>query len=180
MRKSGLREVMYFMQGHTATTWQRQDSNTGLFELKEYFEIQPVQNWRATCKRMKLDYCLTPYTKVNLKWIKDLNVGHETIKLLEKKHRQKPLRHKHEQLSPEGISSGKGNKSKNEQMGLHQAKKLLYSKEHHHQSKKSSYSMGEYIFNDISDKGLTSKIYKELICLNTQQANNLIKNGSRI
>ena len=82
-----------------------------------------------------------------------------------RERRQNILWHKSYQCFLRLISQGNRNKSKNKQMKPNQTYKFLYSKGNH-KMKRQSTNWEKIFANDATDKGLISKIYKQLIQLN--------------
>ena len=91
---------------------------------------------------MKLDPYFTLYIKINSKWIKDLNVRPNAVKLLEENIGKKLQDIGFDNYFLDMTSKNIGNKSKNRQMELCQSSKLLCLKGNNQQSEKSTYRKG--------------------------------------
>jgi len=74
------------------------------------------ENWSTTYKRMKLEHFLTPYTKVNSKWIKDINIRPITIKFIEENRRRTHSDINHSKILYDPPSRVTDIKTKNKQM----------------------------------------------------------------
>ena len=119
------------------------------------------ENQTATWKIVKLEHLLTPYRKINSEWIKDLNVRPETMKLLGK-HRQNTVWHKSQQDPLWPTSLNNGNKNKWDLI-----KSFCTAKETKNMVKRQPSEWEKIIANEATDKGLISKINKQLMQLNT-------------
>ena len=103
--------------------------------------------------RMKLDYCLTPYTKVNSKWIKDLYVSHETIhKTLRKKHRQKSLGHNMSKFFMNISAQARETKAKMNKWDCIKLKSFHTAKDSISRTKRHPTIWENIFINDISGK----------------------------
>ena len=112
---------------------------------------------------MKLDHYLMPYTKINSKWIKDLNVRPETIKLLEENIgttlddiNQSKIFY---DLPPRVMEI----KTKVIKWDLIKLKSFCTAKETISKVKRQPSEWEKIIANETTGEGLISKIYKQLI-----------------
>ena len=124
---------------------------------------------------MKLDYFLTPYTKINSKWIKDLNVRPEAIKLLEENIGKTLSDINHSRILYDPPPRVMETKTKVNNWDLIKLKSFCTAKETISKVKRQTSEGEKIIANETTDKGLISKIYKQLIQLNSRKTNNPIK-----
>ena len=115
---------------------------------------------------MKLDHILTPNSRINSKWIKDLNVGPKTIKIIEKNIGSKISDIAQSNILLD-ISPQQGKKEKKNKWDYIKLKSFCTAKEVINKIKIQP-TEWESIFANTSDKGLISKLYKEVTKLNTE------------
>ena len=124
---------------------------------------------------MKLEHSLTPYTKINSKWIKDLNVRPDTIKLLEENIGKTLFDINHSKILFDPPPREMERKTKINKWNPRKLKGFCTAEETINKTKRQPSEWEKIFANEATDKGLISKIYRQLIQLNIKKTNNPIQ-----
>ena len=124
---------------------------------------------------MKLEHFLTPYAKINSKWMKDLNVRPESIKLLEENIGKTLSDINHSRILYDPHHRLLETKAKINKWDLMTLKSFCTTKETISKVKRQPSDWEKIVANEATDKGLISKIYKQLLQLNSRKINDPIK-----
>ena len=130
---------------------------------------------------MKLEHFVTPYTKINSKCIKDLNARPETIKLLEENIGKTLSNTNNSKILYDPPPRILEIKTKLNKWDLIKLKRFCTTKETISKEKRQPSEWEKIIVNEATDKGIISKIYKQLLQLNSRkikmtQSKNGLKN----
>ena len=124
---------------------------------------------------MKLEHFLTPYTKINSKWIKDLNVRPESIKFLEENIGKTLSNINRSRILYDPPPRILEIRAKINKWDLIKIKSFCTTKETIGKVKRQPSEWEKIIANETTDKQLISKIYKQLLQLNSRKINDPIK-----
>ena len=111
------------------------------------------ENWTATCRRMNLDHFLTPDTKINSTWMKDLNVRQEAIKILEKKAGKNLFHLSHSNFLLNTYLEARETKAKMNYWDLIKIRSFCTLKGTINKTKRQPTEGEKILANNISDKG---------------------------
>ena len=128
---------------------------------------------------MKLEHFLTPYTEINSKWIKDLNIRPETIKLLEENIGKTLSDINHSRILYDPPPREMEIKAKINNRDLIKLKSFCTMKKTISKVKRQPSEWEKMIANETTDKELISKIYKQLMQLNIRKINDPIKKWAK-
>ena len=128
---------------------------------------------------MKLEHFLTPYTKINSKWIKDLNIRPETIKLLEENIGKTLSNINHSRILYDPPARILEIKAKINKWDLIKLKSFCTTNETISKVKRQPSEWETIIANEATDKELISKIYKQLLQLNSRKINDPTKKWAK-